>query len=172
MEKLKTINGNTFEFRTEEKSYVSVLTGGYIITSDGKFVDVKDAENHSDIFTSYLRKFLEDDSHNIVDTLIGSKELTLLNHIVHRGIKESDVKESYGNGSSADNVVLLFPSNSEDITKEAAESCLHLISTNKSIFGNYEKVHINYHNFDVPYDIKDEIVPILQEKVNSNSRTI
>ena len=174
MAELKTINGNTFEFRTEEKDFVSVLTGGYIITKDGKFIDVKDAENHSDIFTSYLRKYLEDDNHNIVDTLIGSKELTSLNHIVYLVVKESDIKESYGlgSGTSADDVVLLFPSNSEEITKEAAESCLHLISTNKSIFGNYEKVHINYHNFDVPYDIKDEIVPILQEKVNSNSKTI
>ena len=31
MAELKTINGNTFEFRTEEKDFVSVLTGGYII---------------------------------------------------------------------------------------------------------------------------------------------
>ena len=44
MSELKTINGNTFEFRTEEKNFVSVLNGGYIITKDGKFVDVKDSE--------------------------------------------------------------------------------------------------------------------------------
>ena len=107
----------------QKKRILSVLTGGYIITKDGKFIDVKDAENHSDIFTSYLRKYLEDDNHNIVDTLIGSKELTSLNHIVYLVVKESDIKESYGlgSGTSADDVVLLFPSNSEEITKEAAE---------------------------------------------------
>lgn len=173
MENLKTMTGNDFSFRTEPEGTVSVLNSGYIITPEGKFVDIQDSEDHSTIFTNYLQKYLEDEKHGYVDTITGARELTELGHIVYLGVRQRDVQEIYATNREIDNksmALLVFPSDPDKITPEQARSCLHLISTNKSFFGDYERININFHDFAVPEDIRDSIVNTLNKISDQSER--
>ena len=144
--KLESINGNEFEFRVEEKDNVSVLSGGYIITPSGDFVNVLDNEDHSDVFSCYLGLYLENPQRQAEDTIHALRSLTKLNHICYTGIKLGD---NYIEGNNEKGYALLvLPSDISGLTLEQKKSCLDFFRTNKSIFGNYEKVELQIRDFD------------------------
>lgn len=144
MKTLKTITGKEFSFKTEDKDNISVLCPGYVITPDGEFVDIKDNEDHSSVFTDYLKEYLEEPNQTYLDIIRGIRLLTELNHIVYLGVRPEDVNR-FLNAQPTDMGYIILPDDSEKITPEQAQSCLNLIETNKSKFGNYNIINISFH---------------------------
>ncbi len=146
---LDTITGKKFAFRTADKENISVLCPGYIITPTGEFVDIKNEEDHSSIFTDYLRKYPEDDGFAYMDTYRGARRLAELNHIIYLGVKTEDVHDLLtATNRTTDIGMIILPSDFEDISPIQAQSCLDLIQTNKSLFGNYEKINLSFYSND------------------------
>lgn len=145
IDELKSYYNNSFAFRVEEKDSVSVLCGGYVITPEGQFVNVLDNEDHGDIFSNYLRSYLEEPYRTDEDSLHAMISLTKLNHIVYSGIKlgdhvlEGDLDQGYS--------LMVFPDDLSSLTDSQKESCLAFFETNKSIFGGYKKVELQIHDF-------------------------
>lgn len=152
MEKiLKNIIGEEFLYDVANKNEISILNAGYIITPAGDFIEVKDSDSHNIIFLNYLNKYLNTKLSSKLDVLEASKELTNLNHIVYLGIKTEDIKQTYSNKNSPGGgfAIFILPNAYEStITSEQKESCLQLISTNKSLFGNYNKIEFQVYKID------------------------
>lgn len=174
MEKiLENVEGGFFRFRIASRDEISTLNAGYIITPDGDFIDVKDEEAHSAIFSDYLDQYLNREVHKYLDTLEAAKELVSLNHIVYLGLKTEDAKTMYTNKNldvgSGYGVFILSDSFEDTITDEQKNSCLHLIKTNISIFGNYDKLELQFNKISSEKSIsRDEFMLILE----SNNRKI
>lgn len=145
IDELRSYYNNSFPFRVEEVDSVSVLCGGYVITPDGQFINVLDSEDHGNVFSDYLRSYLEEPHRQEEDSLHAMISLTKLNHIVYSGIKlgdhvlEGDLDQGYA--------LLVFPDDLDVLTDEQKKSCLKLFETNKSIFGGYKKVELQIHDF-------------------------
>lgn len=146
VKELDSVYGNKFKFRVEEKENISVLSGGYAITPNGEFVNVLDNEDHSDIFTNYLRAYLEAPTRAAEDSIHALITLTKLNHVAYSGIKLGDnIKNSTIEQGYA---LLVLPNDISVLTIQQKESLLAFFKTNKSIFGNYNKVELQIHDFD------------------------
>lgn len=89
---LENINGDYFSFRVREREWVSVLEAGYIITPDGSFVNVLDSEDHSNIFTNYIRCYMGIHNGRVFQTMEAIQELTSLGHIAYLGLKPVDMR--------------------------------------------------------------------------------
>lgn len=162
---LKSINGNKFLFRTQKSETISVLSAGYIITPDGHFVNVKDHEDHGDIFSQYLSKYLEE--YISLQSMEAATRLTELDHIVYYGIKVNDMKYIYGNQRSSTSGfgVLIFPNDLTHVSVEQKKACIDLIETNKSIFGYGERIELKFHQIIQEKEIKKEtILKFLENK--------
>lgn len=162
----KSINGNDFIFKYTESNFISPLEGGYIITPSGEFIPVKDDEDHSTVFSDYLSKYLE--KYINLQTIEAAIMLGENNHIVYMGIKTSDMRDvNRRNGTCEGFGILIFPKNIRGITPEQKESCGLLIASNKSIFGNREKIPMQYHSLSAEGSkeyTKDDILGILESK--------
>lgn len=151
MKQIKRYDGTEFEFKVAEKNSISVLEPGYIITPDGEFIPVTDKENHGDIFSKYLTKYLNSSEELNLEALEACRELLKLNHIVYIGIRGRNMKIVYtnGGGRSRDFGMFLLPENyQQNLTKEQKASSLTLLNTNKSIFGNRPIMDINIQYFN------------------------
>lgn len=134
---LQTCHGNPFLFDGEQRSFIDVRTGGYIITPDGQFVPVRDRCDHGDVFSLYLTNYLESDQliqENSIDAAI---HLSDLGHIVYFGLKLNDisVQNSTPDGSYASSPehgygVLIFPQDLDCISREQSNGTLDLLETN------------------------------------------
>lgn len=163
--KLKSINDNLFNFRIEDKSFISVLNPGYIINLDGNFIDVKDNEDHSQIFSSYLRSYLENENMSELSSINAAKVLIQLNHIVYFGVKSSDKINS---GNSQEGLgVLILPNNLDNITTNQKEAIKDFLNTNKSIFGKGKKIVLDIDTFDgkIKYT-EEELLKKLEQENN------
>lgn len=185
MEKeIKSLSGETFKFRIEERAYISVLEAGYAITPDGEFIPVKDSEDHRDIYSVYLDHYLGDENRYLVNEILEIPKdvnvklslesmeamtvLTKLNHIVYFGVKISDVKTILNNGNNDGFGVLILPDNYESsLTEEQKQSLLDLLATNRSIFGGGKKIEVQIHQIKNDLKITDDE---LVEKLSSRGR--
>lgn len=145
---LKDQYGQEFQMIGDDGRFVSVLEGGYIITPDGLFVTVKDAENHSEIFSDYLSKYLNT-PYQLYQSLEASMKLNQINHIAYFGVKTSDMKTMYGrehfyksDGSKTpvEGFSLMYLPPLEMITDAQKSACLKLLETNHSRFRPEERL--------------------------------
>jgi len=171
---LKDINGNEFLFRTLETNFISVLDAGYIINPEGNFINVKDSDDHGDIFSQYLTKYLNSDRQIQLCSIEAAIELAKVGHIAYYGIKTKDCASVYANklgrGISQGCGVIIIPKTIEDLTLEQKDSLLKLLETNKSIFGTGEKLELEIHNKDgEDLDLK-ETKEILNKFVNDKNK--
>lgn len=171
MGKFKNIYGKEFEFRTIDKDFISVLSGGYAIAPDGQFIDVLDEEDHSNIFSDFLYRYLDSPKKEVLDTLESSRKLTELGFVVYLGIKTTDMKEVAKNYGSLDGYSILFlPEDYENLPDIQKDSCDALMKTNRSLFGNYERVNVSFHVFSSPLELpKQDVLDSFQFKDNTNS---
>lgn len=159
-----SINGNPCkEFNARSKEEISVIAGGYIITPVGEIIEVRDSDEHRKIFSSYINSYLEKKDNEIYDTLTATKILCELGCCVYAGIRLEYIKNKL---DRLENCLgsLTFPSDIENITPIQKEICLSLIETNKSIFGNKEKIMIQYGSFPDNVYSKDQALSILNQK--------
>lgn len=181
MEKLiKNYDGELIKFRVADPSEVSVLEVGYAINLEGEFISVKDGEDHSTVFSDYINAYLGEKNRNkiaetfdipnngIIPTTLLSLEagkmLVTLNHVVYYGVRPADVKDIYQNGTAAGYCLLVFPDDfRESLTEEQRNAVLSLLETNHSVFGNREKVDIQFHTFSSSDSLdKEEVLSSLK----------
>lgn len=162
---LDSVYGNKFLFRIEDKDSISVLSAGYAITPKGEFVNVLDDEDHSNVFSNYLRDYLEKPDREEEDSLHAMISLTKLHHVAYSGIKLGDnIREGNVNQGYA---LLVFPDDLSVLTDEQKESCLEFFGTNKSLFGNRKKVELQIHNFKGEQFTEEELTKKFQEELES-----
>lgn len=165
MEKLlSNILGDTFRYKIALPNEVSTLSVGYIITPSGEFIEVKDDENHAEVFSYYLDSYLCRKEHKYYDTLEAAKHLTIANHIVYLGLKTEEIKDMSDNLTGVGYGIFLLPDDYENtITFEQSEACLTLIKTNKSLFGNYEKLELQFNKLDGSASVdRDDFMSVLE----------
>lgn len=83
----------------------------------------------------------------------------------YSGVRLEYIKNKLG---GLDNTMgsLTFPNDIDNITENQKEICLHLISTNKSIIGNNEKIYIQYGSFPDNVYSKEQVVSMLQSNID------
>lgn len=153
-----SINGNKCHcFKGCNKEEMSVIEGGYIITPTGEIIVVKDKDEHRIVFSNYINAYLENNSDRIYDTLTATKMLCELGCCVYAGIRTEYIRNELENLEKSMGS-LTFPNSFEYLTDIQREICLHLISTNKSILGNHEKIFIQYGALPDNVYSKEEII--------------
>lgn len=162
-----TINENPskLEFNSCLKEEISVIEGGYIITPQGEIIVVKDHDEHRIIFSKYLNSFLELDENKIYNTFEATKMLCELGCCVYSGIRLEYIKNKLENLNKS-MASLTFPSDLNSLTEIQSKICIELISKNKSLLSNNEKISIQYGSFPDNIYTKDEIVALLNNSIN------
>lgn len=153
--------GNEYQSCLPEE--MSVLAGGYIITPLGEIIVVEDNQEHKDVFSSYINDYFELESANVYETYLATKLLCELGCIVYAGVRLDYIKNKLG---GLDNTMasLTFPSKLEEITEVQKEICQHLLDSNRSLFGNGEKIAIQYGAFPDFVYTKEEVLNFLSPK--------
>lgn len=155
-----------------KEDYISTLAGGYIIRPDGLCVYVSDNSDHADISSQYIYQYLETDFKYYQSTeaiQILTKEP--FNCIVYNGVKAQDSKLIYSHDnncglSNASGYGIIFLPLNLAITDEQKEICQKLLASNKSLFGNHEKIDLT-----IGLITGEEINRAeFEEKINSNSK--
>lgn len=171
--KLMSKYGNPFEMESYSyEDYISVLAAGYIITPSGMCVIVPDDKDHSDVFSTYIYKYLEKQYSfyqltEAIEILTGDP----CNCVVYCGIRPGDVialhnpqiNKKYNSEGWG---VLFFPIKSE-LTEEQKMACQSLISSNKSLFGDREKIPLQYGLINGKEFTKEQA----EELINTNKKT-
>ncbi len=146
---LKNINNEEFEYEIVNPSGggISVVEPGYIITPGGEIIAVPKGEDHNTVFSNYINKYLVNKIQKIYQSTEGALVLSKINHVVYYGIRMNDLGNIYNNGGSTEGLgLLILPENYlENITNFQKEAIKLLLATNKSIFGNREKIKIEIH---------------------------
>lgn len=144
---LKNIKNEEFEYEvvdvTEES--VSVLEPGYVITPDGEFIPIYNGEDHNVVFSDYFNKYLDNKIPVLHESTEAMVDLVKINHIVYYGLREAELATIYNDGNVDQEGVgyLLLPIHFQEVlTEEQKEAIKVLLATNKSLFGDYEKMHI------------------------------
>ncbi|MCI8575691.1 MAG: hypothetical protein HFI09_04395 [Bacilli bacterium] len=144
-----TIYNNTFKMiGATKEDYISTMAAGYIIRPDGLIVIVPDSSDHADISSQYIYQYLETEYKYFQSTeaiQILTKEP--FNCVVYNGVKVQDSKEIYGKenrycSSNAQGYGILFLPLETEMSEEQKEICQKLLASNKSLFGNYDKIDL------------------------------
>lgn len=159
-----SINGNLCkEFKSSSMEDLSVIVGGYIITPHGEIILVDENEEHCNVFSEYINSYLENDSEKIYETLIATKILCELGCCVYAGIRYNEYVSNKSAGSQDNMGSLTFPNDFNNLTKIQKEICLELISKNKSLLGDRDKIYIQYGSFPDNVYTKEDILLILNK---------
>lgn len=162
-----TINENLskLEFNSCLKEEMSVIEGGYIITPRGEIIVVKDNDEHHIIFSKYLNSFLELETDKLYNTFKATKMLCELGCCVYSGIRLEYAKNKLEslNKSMAS---LTFPDDIDLLTESQRKICMELISKNRSLFSDNEKIKIQYGGFPDNVYTQNEIIAILNNHTN------
>ncbi len=168
MEKiLKNVMDMDFKYDVVSIDEISSLSAGYIILPTGEIIEVKDDEDHASKFSNYLNNYFCRKELKYLDILEASRELTNINCIVYLGIRTEDIKTSLvGLGYG----IFILPNNyEENITIGQKNACLKIIESNKSLFGDYEKMDLQFQKIGEKESIlRDEFMDILQSKKNKS----
>lgn len=158
--KLKNIYGNYFEYEVQNATGggVSVLEPGYIITPDGDFILVPKGVDHSKIFSDYLNKYLDNKADTIYESNEAMMALVKINHVVYYGLRMRDVVNIYNKGGNQDGVgMLILPENYKEIlSTEQKKGIEILLDSNKSVFGNSEKMFLKIRETVSGVDLEKE----------------
>lgn len=158
------------EFPTNAMEELSVMAGGYIITPLWEIILVGDNEYHCDVFSKYINSYLEKEEEIKYNTLTATKILCELGCCVYAGVRLEYIKnkkEKLENSMAS----LTIPDNYELLTNIQKEICLQLLNTNKSLFGDKEKIYIQYGSFPDNVYTKEEMMKILKN-TNEKRNTI
>lgn len=160
-----SINGNSCkEFNSSSIEDLDVIVGGYIFTPKGEIILVDENEEHCNVFSDYINSYLENNQNTIYDILTATQMLCELGCCVYAGVRYKEyISSNFGNG---DLCSLTFPNDMEKLTQTQKDICLSLISKNKSLFGNREKVYIQYGSFPENVYSEEQIVSILKANVD------
>lgn len=170
---LTTINNNKFKMLGATKEdYISTMAAGYIIRPDGLCVVVPDNSDHADISSQYIYQYLES-QYKYYQSTEAIRILTKepFNCVVYNGVKAQDAKEIYGinnryGASNSNGYGILFLPLENEITEEQKEICQKLLASNKSLFGNYDKLELT-----IGLITGEQINRIeFEEKIKSNSK--
>lgn len=132
----------------QDASNIGVLTPGYIITKDGKFVSVGKNNGHDDVFSQYLMHYFDGQDKYYGSTAAASV-LSELDHVVYFGIRESDVGYSYANSQNGildgkEYGVIVLPK-SMQLSQEQKRALKLLVSTNRRSYpGARPKLDLTY----------------------------
>lgn len=165
---LHTISGKEFKFRIQDRDNINVMSAGYIITPNGEFVDIKDNENHEDIFSKYINNYLEN-TISVKYSLFRAIQILLsYNHIIYYGIKETNLKNLYSNLGEGNGYAYMFlPDSLDDLENDQKECCTKLLSTNRSLFGNYDKINLKIEQFNKEKNLTaEEFIDKLTTKIS------
>lgn len=139
---LKNILGNNFPIEVVPIEEITTLCGGYIILPTGQIIEVKDADKHVEVFSNYLKKYLNREIPRTLEQIDLVKMLLEINCIVYLGIKSSYIRKTMTSDGLG---TVILPENYEDnITEEQKEVCLKFLESNKSIFGDYDKLELQF----------------------------
>lgn len=146
---LTSILGNEFEMEgSNYNDYISTMAAGYIIRPDGKCVVIPDGCDHADISSNYIQKYLEK-SYIFYQSTEAIQVLTNepFNCVVYNGLRPQDIKSIYAPKISQSYTegygIIFLPINTE-MTLEQKLACNELINSNKSIFGEGEKLPLTF----------------------------
>ena len=142
---------------------MSVLSGGYVITTCGEIIVVEDNQENKDVFSSYINDYLETKQSNVYEIYLATKLLCELGCIVYTGVRLEYIKNKLG-GLDSSMGSLIFPIEIENITDIQKDICLHLLASNQSIFGKGEKIAIQYGGFPDTVYTKEEVMNFLSSK--------
>lgn len=143
---LKTILNHTFWMDgCTSNDYLSVLSAGYIITPDGCCIIIPDGKDHEDIYSTYLYQYLETD-YQFYQATEGIQVLTKepCSCVVYNGIRPTDLKQVYQENTNAVGYGIFFLPMTNNLTKEQKIACQKLLDSNRSIFGNREKLNLSF----------------------------
>ena len=147
--KIMTINNKLSEkeFNSCELEEISVIIGGYIITPRGEIIIV-DEEEHCNVFSDYINEYLEQKSSSkTYDTYEATKILCEIGCCVYAGIRYKEYISNKNEGYIDNMGSLTFPKDITTLSEFQKEACSMLISKNKSLLGNREKIYIQYGSF-------------------------
>lgn len=145
LKRIKNIKNEEFEYEVQDSlgDGVSVLEPGYVITPDGEFILVSKGIEHGAIFSDYINAYLDSQTKIAAnnDAMIA---LTEINHIVYYGLRMRDVVDIYNKGGNEEGVgIIILPENYQEVMSDSQKESLKiLLASNKSLFGNYEKMFI------------------------------
>lgn len=161
-----TINGNesTLSFQSCQIDEVTILVGGYIITSRGEIIVVDETDEHCNVFSAYINEYLEQKDLKTYDTGTAIKILCELGCCVYSGIRYKEYISSKTGNLDDEALTLAFPKEIEEITLEQKEICKKIIESNKSLLGNREKFYMAYESFPGVVYTKEQILSILNSK--------
>ncbi len=173
--KLKNINNEEFEYEVQNASGggVSVLEPGYVITPSGEFIPIYNGEDHNVVFSDYFNKYFANDVPVLHESSEAMVELVKINHIVYYGLREAELANIYNNGNVDQEGVgyLILPTNyKEIITEEQKKALKVLLVSNKSLFGNYDKMHIRVRETVYGTDLDKEDFELFLESENEIAR--
>lgn len=162
-----SIKGNPCkEFESSSVEELDVIVGGYIFTPRGEIILVGEADEHCNVFSDYINSYLESTENKVYDTLTATQILCELGCCVYAGVRYKEYISNKTGNEPLDLCSLSFPNDLSLITEAQKEICLKLISTNKSLLGNREKIYIQYGSFpDIVYT-NEQIMEVLKSKSN------
>ena len=144
MKEARSINGNFFEVNISTKNEVSVLNPGYLIGKDGDFIAVPPEEDHSPFLSELLSKFTEKEFVYYMNNMKAIREFVDLGFVVYLGMRVSDVIAS-GSGMTMEGFGIFFtPDDISVLTQAQRNACKLLLQTNKSSFGSYDKIMLQF----------------------------
>lgn len=173
--KIKNIKNEEFEYEVQNATGggVSVLEPGYIITPDGEFIPVPKGVGHNTIFSDYVNKYLDNKTPTVFNSNEAMIALGTINHVVYYGLRMRDVVDIYNKGGNEQGVaILLLQENyQETMSDRQKEAIKILLASNKSIFGNNEKMFIRVRETIYGSDLnKEEFNLFLEDKEEENKR--
>lgn len=171
-----TINGNLspVEFKSCTIDELTILIGGYIITPRGEIIVVDETEEHCNVFSDYINIYLEQSPFKTYDTATATKILCEIGCCVYAGIRYREYIANKTESFDNEAISLNFPQEINKITSIQKEACKKIIASNTSIFGDREKIFMNYGGYPDTVYTKDQILKILTEssKKELNSKIL
>jgi len=140
---LTTIYNNTFQMEgVKANEYISTLAAGYIIRPDGSSIIIPDNMDHADVSSTYIYQYLEKDYQYYQATeaiqILTSEPFDC---VVYNGVKQKDAQGIYNQNLAISGFGILFLPK-KIMTDEQKQACQTLLSSNKSLFGNREKIDL------------------------------
>ena len=161
----RSINGNFFEINISTEDEISVLSSGYLIDKDGDFIPVLQ-EDHSSFLSEMFQKFT-DNEFEYMDNKKAIRQFMGLDFIVYLGMRVSDVISSNCGNTMEGFGIVFIPDEISSLTQAQRNACRLLLQTNKSSFGNYNKISLQIAKGRSFEEITEEefISEIIQKKL-------
>lgn len=145
-----------------------------MITPDGEFIPVAKDVGHNTVFAEYINKYLGSNPPIVFNSNEAMIALVEINHIIYYGLRMRDVADIYDkNRNTEGSGFLILPKDYEEtMTPEQKESTKILLDSNKSIFGNREKMKVEIHETVYGEEIEKEEFSLFLESQKEENKKI